>query len=142
MLRTLLVLVVALVCLAACARVRGFGSGDSAPYLKTQLCGVQIDGKTEAMHLRLVLVALRPLPANATLEVEFQNPADEARTLTVTRRLTGGEQTIEVLSPPLTSVRARSYHVTARVYATANATGIIATLTLSCESLVDNRDLR
>jgi hypothetical protein len=142
MLRTLLVLVVALMSLTACARFRGFGSGDSAPYLKTQLCGVQIDGKTRATHLRLVLVALRPLPANATLEVEFQNPADEARTLVVTRRLTGGEQTIEVLSPPLTSLRPRSYHVAARVYATAEGTQVIATHSVTCESLVDDRDLR
>jgi hypothetical protein len=137
-----LIAAVVLLGIVGCARFGGSGSGAGSPYFATKLCGVQIDGKTRTIHLRLVLTALRPLPANATLEVEFQNPADEAKTLNVTRRLTGDERTIEVLSPPLTSVRPRSYQVAARVYATAAGTGLIAVHTLSCESLVDDRDLR
>jgi hypothetical protein len=141
MFRTALVAVVALVSFAGCARLGWFGSRDSSPYLATKLCGVHIDGKTKTAHFRVVLTALKPLPANSTLEVEFQNPADDATTLTVTRRLTGNERTIEVLSPPLKALRPASYRVAARMYAIANGTQVIATHTLTCESLVDTRDL-
>jgi hypothetical protein len=141
MFRTATMVIAALASLSGCAWFRGSGAAAGSPYLSTKLCGVQIDGKTRATRLRLLLTALRPLPTNGTLEVDFPNPADDAKTLTVRQRLTGKEQTIEVLSPSLTAMRPRSYHVVARVYLPGDTTRALGTHTVRCESLVDDREL-
>ena len=127
--------------LVGCGSFFGFKSRASGSYLATKVCGVEIDGKTRRAHLRVVYAVLKPLPQNGALEIEFENPARDAAPLRVTRRLTGSESTIEVVSPAVTALRAREYQVAARVYATAEKREALATQTHACESLVDERDL-
>ena len=136
MYRRLFLAFVAIAYIAGCG---SFGRSGGAPQIVTKLCGVQIDGKTRETHLRIVL-AMSRVPRDALLEVEFENPTNEKAPL-VTRRLTGNESTIEVLSPPVAKLQARVYNVTARVYATAQKKELIATHTQRCESLVDEHDV-
>ena len=57
------------------------------------------------------------------------------------RRIAGDEGTIEVLSPPVTNLKPRSYNVKVRAYAAPDRKQLIATHTQLCESLVDERDV-
>jgi hypothetical protein len=75
------------------------------------------------------------------MEVDFENADNEKAPLVVTRRVSGDERTIEVLSPPVTKLQPRSYRVTARVYAAVDRKRVVATHTERCESLVDERDV-
>jgi hypothetical protein len=114
-----------------------FGS-DSA--VSTRVCGVYIDGKTRAAHLRIELVPTG-LPHGALIEVEFENPADRAKPLWVRHIFTGEQQTVVVFSPPLKEVRPRGYEVVARIYASADKKQALGVHTQICQSLIDQREL-
>ena len=107
--------------------------------VSTRVCGVYIDGKTRAAHLRLELVP-SALPAGALVEVEFENP-DEGKPPLLTSRVYKGEQTLVIFSPPLKGVRPRNYAVVARIYASADKQQALGVHTQVCQSLVDQREL-
>lgn len=132
-------LLVALATVASLTGCGGFGRFGGAPQVTTKLCGVQIDAKTRETRLQIVLSVSRA-PREALIEVEFENPANPKAPL-VTRRLTGDERTIEVLSPPIAKLQPRTYDVTARLYATAEKKQLIATHTQRCEALANERDV-
>jgi hypothetical protein len=137
MYRKLLFATAAVVSLHGCA---GLGSFGGTAQIATKLCGVRIDNKAGETHLQIVL-AVSKLPRNGLLEVDFENPGNEKAPLVVTRRLSGNERTIEVLSPAVPKLQPRSYMVTTRVYATPDRKQLVATHVQRCEALANERDV-
>ena len=127
-----------LVVMSGCAGISfpRFGSEGS---VSTRVCGVYIDGKTRAAHLRIELVPTG-LPEGALVEVEFENP-EEGRPPLTAARVYKGEQTLVIFSPPVKGVRPRGYEVVARIYASADKKQSLGVHTQTCQSLVDQREL-
>ena len=141
--RTALISLIVIASLAACAqRFDFFRSGASeSPYFSTKLCGVDLDGKTKDVHLRIELAVAKTLPRGGLVEVEFENPADRSAPLVVSRTVSGSERTVLFLSPAVTGVRPRGYEIVARVYASAEKKQVLGVHTQVCESLIDQREL-
>jgi hypothetical protein len=108
-------------------------------YVATRVCGVQIDGQRVA-RLRIELVPTSRLPRGAFVEAEFENPEGGAPVF-AGGVFTGNQQTLEILSPPLSDVRPRNYQVVARIYASKDRKQVLGAHTQICQSLVDRRDL-
>jgi hypothetical protein len=128
--------------LAACGRLnlpRSDSSG--APYFSTKLCGVDLDGKTKDVHLRIELAVAKTLPRGGLVEVEFENPADRSAPIVVSRTVTGNEKTLMFVSPAVTRVRPRNYEIVSRVYASPDKKQVLGLHTQVCESLIDQREL-
>ena len=117
-----------------------FRSGGSESLVSTRVCGVYVDGKTQAAHLRIDLVPNARLPRGAFVEAEFENPVAGAAPL-VAGRAFDGEPGLSIFSPPLKGVRPRSYEVVARVYASADKKQVLGVHTQVCQSLIDQRDV-
>jgi hypothetical protein len=127
---------------AGCGRFSLLRSGAPAgPYFSTRLCGVDLDGKTKDVHLRIELAVAKTLPARALVEVEFENPAERSAPLFTSRTVAGDERTLLFVSPAVTGVRARGYEVVARVYASPEKKHVLGQHTQVCESLIDQREL-
>ncbi len=130
--------------LGACGmRLPFFSSSPSAntSYFSTRVCGVHVDSKSREARLRIDLVVTKSLPRGGFVEVEFENPAERNVPLTASRSVTGTERTLQLLSPPLTTLRARSYETVARVYASPDKKQVLGIHTQMCESLVDQHRL-
>ena len=128
--------------LTACGmRLPFFSSGPGGSYFSTKVCGVYLDGKSKEARLRIELEVTRSLPRNGFVEIEFENPSDRKVLLVTGRTVTGNERTLELLSPPLTVVRARGYETVTRVYASADKKQVLGIHTQLCQSLVDERKL-
>lgn len=140
--RVLIALAVAAVLVGCGQRFSLFRPGAPANnYLSTKLCGVDLDGKTRDVHLRIELAVAPALPRGALVEVEFENPADRAVPLVVSRTVAGSERTLLFVSPAVTGIRARGYEVVARAYASAERKQVLGVHTQVCESLIDQREL-
>ena len=140
--RAVIALSVAAVLTGCGRRFSLFGSGAPAGnYFSTKLCGVDLDGKTRDVHLRIELAVTRPLPRGALVEVEFENPADRTVPLRVSRTVSGSERTMLFVSPAVSGVRARGYEVVARAYSSADKKQVIGVHTQVCQSLIDQREL-
>jgi hypothetical protein len=116
-------------------------AGAKTSYFATKVCGVYVDGKSSEARLRIELTVTRSLPRNAFIEVEFENPADRKVPLLASRSVTGSERTLQMLSPPLTTVRARAYETVTRVYASPDKKQVLGIHTQMCESLIDQHRL-
>jgi hypothetical protein len=135
------VLLVAAV-LAGCGRFSFFRSGAPAgPYFSTKLCGIDLDGKTKDVHLRIELAVAKTLPPGGFVEVEFENPGERSVPLVVNRTVSGKERTVLFVSPAVTGVRARGYEVVTRVYTSAEKKQVLGVHTQVCQSLIDSREL-
>lgn len=128
--------------LAGCGqRLSFFAPAASGPYFSTKLCGVDLDGKTRDVHLRIELTVAKALPKGGLVEVEFENPADRAVPLVVSRSVSGNERTMLFASPAVTGVRPRAYEIVTRVYASTEKKQVLGLHTQVCQSLVDQREL-
>lgn len=131
--------------LGACGlRVPFLSSSTSAPnasYFSTKVCGVIVDAKSGEARLRIELVVTKSLPRNGFVEIEFENPTDRNVPLTASRSVTGAERALQLLSPPLTALRARAYETITRVYASPDKKQVLGIHTQMCDSLVDQRRL-
>jgi hypothetical protein len=128
--------------LAGCGRSGFFRSGAPAgPYFSTRLCGVDLDGKTKDVHLRIELAVAKTLPPGGFVEVEFENPADRSVPLVVSRTVSGKERSLLFVSPAVRGVRPRGYEIVTRVYASAEKRQVLGLQTQVCQSLVDQREL-
>lgn len=112
----------------------------SEQLVATRVCGVYVDGKTQAAHLRIDLVPTGKLPRGAFVEAEFENPVAGGAPL-VAGRAFNGEQGLSIFSPPLKGVRPRSYEVVARIYASTEKKKVLGVHTQVCQSLIDQRDV-
>ena len=115
-------------------------SSPQGSYFTTKLCGVQLGGRDRTVRLHLTLDVAQPLPKGALVETEFHDP-EERKLMTTSRVVTGAERSIELVSPPIAQVRARTYETVTRVYAGADRKQILGVHTYLCESLVDQREL-
>ena len=128
--------------LAGCGRFSFIRSGAPAgPYFSTKLCGVDLDGKTKDVRLRIELAVAKTLPPGGFVEVEFENPGERSVPLVVNRTVSGKERTVLFVSPAVTGVRARGYEVVTRVYASAEKKQVLGVHTQVCQSLIDSREL-
>lgn len=114
--------------------------GGSESLVSTRVCGVFVDGKTNAAHLRIDLVPTGRLQRGAFVEAEFENPVAGGKPL-VAGRAFNGESSLSIFSPPLKGVRPRSYEVVARVYASAEKKQVLGVHTQVCQALIDQRDV-
>lgn len=136
--------VVTALTLSACGMRLPFGLSPgtgSASYFSTRVCGIYLDAKSSEARLRIELEVTRSLPRNGFVEIEFENPGDRRVPLISSRSITGSERVLQVLSPPLPTVRMRSYETVTRVYASADKKLVLGTHTHLCQSLVDERRL-
>ena len=133
---------VTLLALSGCGAALSFmGKGGDA-LVSTRVCGVQADGRTHTMHLRIELVPSGALPRGAFIEAEFENPAAGGAPLVGSRVYKGDERTVAILSPALKGVKPRNYQVVVRIFASPDKGKLLGTHTQMCESLVDQRDQR
>jgi len=144
--RAVLAAVITLALSACGMRLPFFSSSSSsgnsgAPYFATRVCGVYVDGKSSEARLRIELVIKKSLPRNGFVEIEFENPDDRSVLLIASRTVSGSERTLQLLSPPLTTLRARGYETVTRVYASPEKKQVLGIHTQLCESLVDQRRL-
>jgi hypothetical protein len=139
--RNLALIPVIFVALSACGGLDllrgGFGGGEG--YVATRVCGLYVDGKTRAAHLRLELVPGGRLPRGALIEAEFENP--EGGAPVTASRVFKGEQTLVIFSPPVKGLRVRNYEVVARIYAAADKQQVLGVHTQICQALVDPKEL-
>lgn len=131
--------------LGACGlRVPFLSSSANTPntsYFSTKVCGVHVDAKSGEARLRIELAVTKSLPRSGFVEIEFENPTDRRVPLTASRSVTGTERSLQLLSPPLTALRARGYETVTRVYASPDKGQVLGIHTQMCESLVDQRRL-
>lgn len=127
--------------LTGCGRFALFRSAASSAYFATKVCGVHVDGKSNEARLRIELLVTKSLPRDGFVEIEFENPSDPKVPLIASRSVTGAEHTLQLLSPPLTSVRARGYETVTRVYDSADKKEVLGIHTYVCQSLIDPREL-
>ena len=125
--------------LSGCGGLNLLRAGGSESLVSTRVCGVYVDGKTNAAHLRIDLVPTGRLPRGAFVEAEFENPVAGGAPL-VAGRAFNGESALAIFSPPLKGVRPRNYEVVARVYASAEKKQVLGVHTQICQSLIDQRD--
>ena len=116
-------------------------SGAADAYFSTRMCVFNFDGKAREVRLRIQLNVIRPLPRNGLLVVQFENPIAPGTPLVTTRKLTGEEKTLDLVSPPLFEISPRSYEIVALVYATEQKQAVLGTHSQVCESPFDQRDV-
>lgn len=111
-------------------------------YFHTTTCGLQVASRAQQARLRLQVAVDRPLPRNALVETDFENPLDAAKPLRTSRIANGQEKTLDILSPPIDGARVRSYAVVTRIYSGTDKKNMLGTHRQTCESLFDERDVR
>lgn len=144
--RTACALIVALFAIAGlrgCAGVAGMLSPASrgGQYVTTKVCGVDLDGKASEARLRIELIVTRPLPPNALVEAQFENPSDPKSPVVTSRTVTGREKGLRLVSPPVKGIRVKSYDVLVRIYSSQDKSELLGTHAQSCPSPLDLRDL-
>jgi len=99
----------------ATAALAGCLDDDKSPYVELRGGGFQFNYRIAEATATVVLGALRTLPANSTIEVNFENPAGGAPI--VLRKPVGADDTaIDLNTPPLTGiVKDKPYQVTIRL---------------------------